>query len=146
MTTDLPTIPYPTPLPTTPNETPTAFVTTSDKRTENSNNPFYSLLGGEHAVLQEDLERNPDRYDGLELERLETLLSEMTHTKELTDEDRNLLAAATIEYATAPKTQKLEHGRKSLHKAMKEVLQPNLREIPMPEEVPDTDMQPFWWL
>ena len=100
--------------------------------------------------MLDDVKYHPDRYEELEREKLEALLNELTSGTmkpgELTGEDEQLLSRATIEYATAPKTSKLEEGRKQLVAATKKVIEKARPEMPSTGDVPDMDMPAFWWL
>lgn len=102
--------------------------------------------------MLEDLEQNPDRYEWPGADRLEELLgglaSGASKLTELSEEDGQLLSRATMEYATAPATQELAQTRRELVQKVRDVLKtsPPKPEAPTLEDVPDTDMPPFWWL
>lgn len=146
LTPKLPSIPYPILFQETP----------EPKRPRD--NLFESLLGGSAEHLHVDLEEHPGRYEHLDQEQLKSLLDGLVErTKkrdELTEEELELLSRATAEFATSPRTPQLEEGREKIETALKRlVTQPAKLEepeytigAPRHDEIPDTDLPPFWWV
>ena len=123
-----------------------------DERPRNSG-LFEGLLGSDPRHLLYDIVDDAQKYNSIEdHDRLVDVLRELTSgavaPNDLTPEDRALLEEATLEFATAPASKQLEEGRKQLEmavqKAVDQVLAP--RPVPAKEDIPDTEMPPFWWL
>lgn len=114
---------------------------------------FEDLLGGDPRQLLYDITDDEQKYDAIDdrdrlLDVLRSLSSGSLLAEDLTTEDRALLEFATLEFATAPATKQLEEGRKQLVVAAKKAVEKVIEPVPAPakEDIPDTDMPPFWWL
>jgi hypothetical protein len=110
---------------------------------------FETLLGGNVQALKADLDQYPDKYQPELAGLLELLLAGAKTLRDLTDQERALLDAAVIDYASSPKPKQPVSVRPRLttHE------EPQTRQRPAEDEprpgvdVPaDLEMPAYWWL
>lgn len=104
---------------------------------------FEQLLEGRPEVLHDDAEAHPEKYQAATITLLQALVGGSRKKTELTETELEALDRATMDFASvsaaeSPKREKAQPKRTPVRWVSPKAI--------VGEDVPPTDMPPFWWL